>query len=185
MYGCMAPIKKKTLYLVAFLILLLVILYSIAPWQSSGVNHALFLDGEGRWMEIQDNDRISQPVFTVECWLKLRDSGLVVTRDASGGSPSDWQLWYKSGKLAFITAKSPPDEYFFTPHGSIIPGKWHHVALAVNGPEGHARLYIDGELSISPSFSPRSFKANTGLAWAGYYDNRRGAYLQGFLDEGR
>ena len=181
----MAPIKRNSLYLVALLILLFVFLYSIVPWQSKGVNHALYLDGEGRWMEIQDTEQISQPVFTVECGMKLLESGLVVTRDAPDGSPSDWQLWHESGRLAFITAKSPPDEYFFTPRGSIVPGKWHHVALAVNGLEGYARLYLDGELSISPSFSPRSFNANTGLAWAGYYDNRRGAYLKGFLDECR
>ncbi|MDT8323942.1 MAG: LamG-like jellyroll fold domain-containing protein, partial [Bacteroidota bacterium] len=75
--------------------------------------------------------------------------------------------------------------YFFTPRGSITPGQWHHIALAVNGPEGFAELYIDGELSIRPTFTPRSFDARTGLAIGGYYANAGGSYLRGAIDEVR
>ncbi|NOY06038.1 MAG: LamG domain-containing protein, partial [Chlorobi bacterium] len=143
--------------------------------------------GISSWVEIKDNQYIKQPVFTAECWVKVFSSGLIVTRDHPSGEPSDWQLWYHHPRrrLAFITAKSPPDLYFFTPDNSITPGKWTHIAVVANGPAGTARVYIDGVLVITPSFSPRQFDANTGLAWGGYYDNLTGAYLDGYMDECR
>lgn len=143
--------------------------------------------GIGNWMEIADNPSIAIPVFTVEVWVKSSSGGLIVTRDHSSGTPSDWQLWYEFSRkrLAFITAQTPPDSYFYTPDGSFLADTWYHVALVVNGPAGYARLYINGNLSISPTFTPRYFDCNTGLAWCGYYNNASGAYLQGEIDEAR
>ncbi len=143
--------------------------------------------GISNWAEIKDNRYVKQPVFTAECWVKVFSSGLIVTRDQPIGEPSDWQLWYHHPRrrLAFITAKGPPDSYYFTPDNSITPGKWTHVAVVANGPAGTARVYINGTIVITPSFSPRQFDATTGLAWGGYYDNRTGAYLDGYIDECR
>jgi hypothetical protein len=143
--------------------------------------------GNGKWMEIPDNSSIAIPVFTAEVWVKASSGGLIVTRDISTGTPSDWQLWYEFSRkrLAFITAKSPPDTYYYTPDNSFLPNTWYHVALVVNGPAGTARLYINGNLIISPTFTPRFFDCTTGLAWCGYYDNTSGAYLDGEIDEAR
>ncbi|MBR9976128.1 MAG: hypothetical protein KFF77_11150 [Bacteroidetes bacterium] len=143
--------------------------------------------GTNNWMQIPDNPGIAIPVFTVETWVRATSGGLIVTRDVSSGSPSDWQLWYDYSRyrLAFITARTPPDSYFFTPDNSFMPGQWYHVALVVNGPAGRARLYIDGNLVISPTFTSRYFDCSTGLAWCGYYNNAAGAYLQGEIDEAR
>ncbi|MFA6232679.1 MAG: LamG-like jellyroll fold domain-containing protein, partial [Bacteroidota bacterium] len=139
------------------------------------------------WMEIADNPSIAIPVFTVEVWVKASSGGLIVTRDIGTGTPSDWQLWYEFSRkrLAFITAKSPPDSYFYTPDNSFLPNIWYHVALVVNGPSGHAYLYINGNLVISPTFTSRNFDCTTGLAWCGYYNNGGGAYLNGVIDEAR
>ncbi|PLX22606.1 MAG: hypothetical protein C0600_16400, partial [Ignavibacteria bacterium] len=143
--------------------------------------------GGGNWMEIADNPTIAIPVFTVEVWVKSSSGGLIVTRDHPSGTPSDWQLWYdfSQKRLAFITARTPPDSYFFTPDNSFLPDTWYHVALVVNGPAGTAKLYIDGNLIISPTFSSRQFDCTTGLAWCGYYNNSAGAYLNGIIDEAR
>jgi hypothetical protein len=143
--------------------------------------------GVGNWMQIPDNPSIAIPVFTAEVWVKAHSGGLIVTRDVSSGTPSDWQLWFdiSRNRLAFITAKTPPDAYYFTPDNSFLPGRWYHVALVVNGPAGTAKLYIDGNLIISPTFSSRNFDATTGLAWCGYFDNPGGAYLDGVIDEAR
>ncbi|MCB2205067.1 hypothetical protein KQI65_09985 [bacterium] len=143
--------------------------------------------GNGNWMQIPDNSSIAIPVFTVEVWVKSSSGGLIVTRDVTSGTPSDWQLWYEFSRkrLAFITAKSPPDSYFYTADNSFLPDTWYHVALVVNGPAGYAKLYIDGQLAISPTFTSRQFNCNTGLAWCGYYNNSSGAYLDGIIDEAR
>ena len=139
----------------------------------------------GHWMEIADNATIALPVFSAECWFKCTSGGLIVTRDSPSGTPSDWQLWYEYAhqRIAFITAKSPPDSYFYTPDNSVLSGQWYHLAIVVNGPAGTARVYINGTLMISPTFSSRNFDAQTGLAWGGYYLN--GAYLNGLIDEAR
>ena len=143
--------------------------------------------GTGKWMQIPDNPSIAIPVFTAECWVRSSSGGLIVTRDVASGSPSDWQLWFdiSQNRLAFITARTPPDSYFFTPNNSFMPGQWYHVALVVNGPAGRAQVYINGNLVISPTFTPRNFDCSTGLTWCGYYNNASGAYLQGEIDEAR
>jgi len=139
------------------------------------------------WMEIADNPSIALAVFTAEVWVKAWSGGLIVTRDISTGSPSDWQLWYEFSRrrLAFITAQTPPDSYFFTDDGSVLPDRWYHIALVVNGVDGSAKLYLDGRLVLSPTFSPRDFSAHTGLAWGGYFNNSSGAYLDAVMDEAR
>lgn len=143
--------------------------------------------GIGRWMDIPDNPTIALPVFTAETWVKCFSGGLIVTRDHPTGTPSDWQLWYEAARnrLAFITATSPPDSYFYTPDNSFLPNRWNHVALVVNGPAGTAKLYLNGTLLISPTFSARNFSAATGLAWGGYFGNSSGAYMNGFFDEAK
>lgn len=143
--------------------------------------------GSGKWMQIPDNPSIAIPVFTVEVWVQATSGGLIVTRDVPSGSPSDWQLWYDFSRLrlAFITARTPPDSYFYTPDNSFLPGQWYHISLVVNGPAGTAKLYLNGALVISPTFTSRYFDCSTGLAWCGYYNNGSGAYLQGIIDEAR
>ena len=138
-----------------------------------------------QWLQIADNPTIALPIFTVECWVKIQSGGLLVTRDSPSGSPSDWQLWceFSRKRLAFITAADPPDQYFYTPDNSITEGKWHHIALVVNGPAGTANLYVDAKLIISPTFTPRAFNAQTGLALGGYFNSF--AYFNGLLDECR
>jgi hypothetical protein len=144
--------------------------------------------GTGKWMQIADNASIALPVFTAECWVQFQSGGLIVTRDHSAGTPSDWQVWceWSRKRLAFITAlNGPPDSYYYTADNTITQGVWYHIALAVNGPQGRARLYLNGVLQISPSFAPRRFDAVTGLAWGGYFNNSTGAYLNARMDEAR
>ncbi|MCB2204788.1 choice-of-anchor D domain-containing protein [bacterium] len=157
----------------------------LAQAQEYGDNEAFKTLGSGQWLQVRDTPDLALPSFTIECWTRVLGSGLLLTRDVSTGEPSDWQLWYENQRVAFITAKSPPDSYFYTPTGSIMPGRWYHLALVVNGPAGYAELYIDGELSIRPTFSPRSFDASTGLAVGGYYNSPSGSYLVGEIDEVR
>ena len=153
--------------------------------QTPGNKEAFVTGATGQWLEVADTPLLAIPVFTVEVWVRVESSGLLVTRDAASGTPSDWQLWYEDRRVAFITASTPPDSYFFTPAGSIVPGRWHHLALAVDGPSGSAELYIDGVSVIQPTFTPRFFDASTGLAFGGYYDNGNGSYLRGAIDEAR
>ncbi len=165
---------------------LLLICFGPLPVRAQVVNEGLRTN-IGRWMDIPDNPTIALPVFTAETWVKCYSGGLLVTRDHPTGTPSDWQLWYESARnrLAFITATSPPDTYYYTADNSFLPNRWYHVALVVNGPAGTAKLYVNGTLLIAPTFSTRDFSANTGLAWGGYYNNSSGAYLNGFFDEAR
>ncbi len=168
-------------------ILFCLLLCAAAPLaaQSTPINEAFVTTGPGEWLEVGDTPDIAIPVFTLECWIRVESSGLIVTRDDEAGTPSDWQLWYEDRRLAFITARTPPDSYFYTPRGSITPGQWHHIALQVHGTDGWAELYIDGVTVIRPEFSSRQFNARTGLAWGGYFGNASGSYLAGAIDEGR
>lgn len=170
----------------AVLLLLVFLCHAGTSVQAQVVNEGLRTN-TGRWMEIPDNPTIALPVFTAEAWVKCLSGGLIVTRDHPTGTPSDWQLWYHAARnrLAFITATSPPDSYFFTSDNSFLPDRWYHIALVVNGPAGRARLYLNGVQVLYQTFSPRDFSASTGLAWGGYFGNSTGAYLNGFFDEAK
>ncbi|PLX23708.1 MAG: hypothetical protein C0600_14310, partial [Ignavibacteria bacterium] len=91
----------------------------------------------------------------------------------------------KNQRIAFVTATGPPDILYWTPNNSFLAGTWQHFAVVVNGPLGRARVYINGELIISPKFSSRQFDCKSGLAWCGYHDNDVGAYFDGLIDEAR
>lgn len=138
------------------------------------------------WIDIADDAMYRAPVFTAECLLRVRAGGLIVTRDVSSGSPSDWQLYFdpSTRRIAFITASNPPDSYFYT-DSTFEYGRWYHIALVVNGPMGRAALYVDGRRMLTAAFSSRLFNGSTGLAWGGYYGNASGAYLDGDFDEAR
>ncbi|MDH7516236.1 MAG: T9SS type A sorting domain-containing protein [Bacteroidota bacterium] len=156
------------------------------PSSTPASNFGLLLQ-PGSWIETPDDSLVASSVFTAECWVNFQSGGLIVTRDVSSGSPSDWQLWcdWTNKRLAFITAASPPDEYFYTPDNSIQPDTWYHLALVVNGSAGRAVLYMNGSQALTANFTPRSFDANTGLAWGGYFGNTAGAYLRATIDEAR
>ncbi len=151
------------------------------------INQAMKTNGSGQSMEIGDNPNIAIPIFSVECWVKVQGAGLIVTRDHPTSTPSDWQVWYEHAnkRIAFITGKNNVDDYFYTPNNSIVPDQWTHIAVYANGPAGMAKVYINGALIISPTFSSRNFDAVTGLSWGGYYNNPGGAYFKGFIDEAR
>ena len=114
-----------------------------------------------------------QPVFTVECWLRPRTSGLVVARDWYDCFRSDWSLKYDSarGRLGFVTcAPLAGEDCFWTSDNVMRNDAWQHLALSVDGPAGHGWIYINGNVVASFVFSPRPFDEPFAmLAWGGMY----------------
>jgi hypothetical protein len=150
-------------------------------------NQGLQLD-QGKWIELQDNPTIVLDTFTVECWFKASNRNVIVSRDRPGNAVPDWSVVYDAmrERIEFMTGmNSQPDSYFWTPAGSFPHGVWSHLAIAVNGPAGTTRVYINGNLSSVFHFASRSFTVRSGLAWGGYYENALGATGDGQLDECR
>ncbi len=142
----------------------------------------------GKYMEIADNPSLVLHVFTLECWVKAQTRFVIASRDWPGNHLPDWSVVYEGTgrRIEFMTGmNSGPDSYFWTPNNSFPPGVWNHLALVVNGPAGTAKVYINGSLSGSFTFAPRSFTVVTGLAWGGYYQNAGGATGVGIIDEAR
>ncbi len=143
---------------------------------------------QSKWMEIPDNPTLVLDTFTVECWVKPVIRFVIVSRDRPGNALPDWSIVFEQSqqRVEFMTGmNSSPDSYFWTPANSLVQNTWSHLAMVVNGLAGTARCYINGSLSASFAFAPRSFTVNTGLAWGGYFGNPGGATGSGIVDECR
>ncbi len=139
------------------------------------------------WVEVRDSGGIIQHAFTFECWIRLRGDGIIASRDAFVDTTSDWQLMYERyrERIVLITHYGTVDQYYSSPNGILPLNVWKHLALVMNGPDGFARLYVDGAPVWELALPPRHFDARTGLAIAGYFDNTKGAYIDCDITEVR
>lgn len=139
------------------------------------------------WVEVRDSGGIIQHAFTFECWIRLRGDGIIASRDAFVDTTSDWQLMYERyrERIVLITHYGRVDQYYYSPNGILPLNVWKHLALVLNGPDGFARLYVDGVPVWDLRLAPRHFDARTGLAIAGYYNNTKGAYIDCDMTEVR
>ncbi len=158
----------------------------LLPESAPAANHGLLLQ-PGAWIEVPDNPAIAVPVFTAECWINIQSGSEIVSRWAPGGDSSDWRLSVNmlDGRITFSTGLSSQQQHFHTAAQTIRADRWYHLALAADGPQGKAVLYVDGSPAINASFQPRQFEAVTGLAWGGVYDDASAANMRATFDEVR
>ncbi len=168
-------------------ILCMILLFIAASCaHAQGSNNQGVRKAAGSWLDTPDDSLYMAPVFTVECLLRARSGGPIVSRDAVDGTRSDWilSLDHSTRQIVFSTAVDSV-EASFAMDTSLEYGRWYHIALVVNGLTGRARLYIDGVPALSAIFSERTFDCVTGLAWGGRFGVPNGGPMDGDFDEAR
>jgi hypothetical protein len=167
-----------------FLMLPVILLWTVNPAPAQ-VNQAMSKPATAR-IEIPDTPALVVSVFTVECWVKAASRIVIVSRDKPASVAADWSVVYEyaNSRVEFMTQVSAaPDEYVWSPRNSLTNQTWNHVALVVNGRLGTVRIYVNGILSGTGSFSSRDFNVSSGLSWGGYYGTSPGG--SALIDEAR
>lgn len=87
-------------------------------------------------------------VVTVEAWLQVEgftNTWMPVFYKGDGGSARTYSLWINAnGSVLFSTNDASGSQGVQTAAGSIVPGRWQHVAAVMDRPNGVLRIFIDG-----------------------------------------
>ena len=171
---------------------LFVLLFVTSGLAQSG--QALYLDGDGDWVEIPDPTEIMALTnMTAEVWVKIQEfqwnSGILALGDRSSerfalthtayGVPGDDHL--ENGILEWEFNWSGGD---YPPFSTALgQGLYQHVAVAYDG--SLCRLYIDGQFAEERAYDP---PVNQGENYKLYFGNQIGSHpelYQGLIDEVR
>lgn len=151
-------------------------------------NHVLDLDGQGGYVELPPDVFNGLEQSTIEGWVNLRVAGFW-SRMFDFGAPGA-RIWAgqegRGETLRFDVGDDRKLDGTLVSRGSLVPGKWVHVAC-VSGPGGQ-RLYVDGMLADSKPYAG-SFAAHriTGKNFLGRSTNSDDDpnFLSGQVDEVR
>jgi hypothetical protein len=144
--------------------------------------------GSPDFVSIPDNNSFNfstTNAFSVECWAFIPGpfgpEGTLVARWGPGGSEDDeWGLTVRSSGVGFLVAGSTE---VTTSLGQLPTNVWVHLAGVWDGNAGTQRLFINGVLAQSASFTPRSIPHTSTPLRIGY--NGAGGAFTGLLDEVR
>jgi chitodextrinase len=154
-----------------------------AAWAAGKIGGGLTLDGVDGRVELPSfGNSFYKTAFTFEAWVKKAsssgDAAIVGTwtSDRNGGP----MLWVDGDGQYVLTLNRGYSNYLFSGR-SVTPGKWQHVAGTYDGTT--ARIYVDGALAAS-----RSFSGNVGdsATWRiGAYGVTPAGAFDGTIDEVR
>lgn len=118
---------------------------SDAPQVALGDRFTRALDTLETVAIVEANPAYNGRPLTVELWAKLRDakSYNILVANELKRSPTHWEIFTmpRSGVVAaYLPGNQPPQ---FEGRTAITDGKWHHVALVLDGQS--VRLYVDGK----------------------------------------
>ncbi len=129
--------------------------------------------------------------FSVEFWVKTDPSSTCAGNQVIAGRNENsfrWWVgcWDTSGAATFRlrdkTGAGPTDPLFSTT--DITDGKWHHVAAVRDGLAGLTKIYVDGHLEGSQSYTYQSgFDSPAALLSIGWLDISPYYFFAGIIDE--
>ena len=133
-----------------------------------------------------------EPEETIEAWFETTSGGVILGYQTSHPStnPGGYlpSLYVGTdGRLYGALAGWP----LVNSAGTVADGRWHHVALVVDGQAGTQNLYLDGQVIGPVHGSPSDFGGGfnqIGIGYTAYYfPNTNGAWygFQGQIDEVR
>jgi hypothetical protein len=118
--------------------------------------------------------------FTIECWLKVRYSQEMSTIDCWHGLAGSFQLiWLNSRELRFNMYNGSLTYYVSA--GTLNTSQWY--SIAVTRESGTVRIFVDGVLKNSTTYSTQlGFASNRQLS-IGRRTNTSSAWMDGWIDE--
>ncbi|MCK5590751.1 MAG: DUF2341 domain-containing protein, partial [Candidatus Pacebacteria bacterium] len=136
------------------------------------------------WIRVPEMDSLAtgNPVFTINAWIKLADSGAnYIMSENTGPYNKEWMA-YTSG-LNVVFCHISGTEYYFktTTTSPLIVGNWHMVTFKVSRTSGYVYIYVDG---INQAMDSNTVSSVWGSRPAPFYIGKdRGGYFNGFMDE--
>lgn len=115
-------------------------------------SHAVQLDGNNDWISTDAFDLGSS--FSLSLWAKVNSTHSniqTLVANTSGGAPADGFRFFinqyntTNGSIRFETQKDLAGDVAFSPIGTFALDQWNHLAVVVDGPNGIARIYYNGE----------------------------------------
>jgi hypothetical protein len=125
--------------------------------------------------------------FSFSTWIKLDSlpSGWGIAYSNYGGDFMGWYTGvYQDGRVIFSVGGLPSSAPWVLSNTSLQAGRWHHLMLTFDGTTRRGRIFIDGVLDRTTTFSAwtpqTSIDPTFGRAsWVGGY------YLDCILDEAK
>jgi hypothetical protein len=151
-------------------------------WVPGKVGGALEFDGNGDYVELENNTDFDIPVnITVTCWIKVGQFDKTWQAIVTNGDGS-WRVHRSSStnNIAWGTSGLSPTD--LTGTTDVSTGEWFHIAAVYNGTQ--KLLYIDGNLDAS-SDSTGNINNSTYGVNIGENDQATGRHFDGLIDDVR
>jgi hypothetical protein len=156
-----------------------------APPARGGANgYAPALDGATSYVEVPHQGAQNSLPLTISAWVRANGDGSIVNKYVSS-SLNGYQLYVWDGRLRawyFGASGSVYGGGLGLDGGPIADGRWHHVALVIDGAGG--RLFVDGRPVATQGWSGAPSAPTTTVPLSfGRYPGPARQFLRGTLDE--
>jgi hypothetical protein len=167
-----------------------------ATWAAGVRGSALEFDGSNDFISIPGGEWLTQPVGTVEAWIKIHPDGpggRIISTETAGwhdglhisyADESSDNTPLNGGISCGIHSTYTSDHYAEAYISNVSKGDWHFVAFVWNAPENTVLTYVDGQ--IHTVTTPHAGIADTGEPLTvGCWEsgNSRGSWFRGWVDE--
>lgn len=158
--------------------------------------NALHFDGSNDYVTLSNSINLSGSSFTYECWFKWPNPNgeafLVSCGSPNGGSGQNSfiMLNYQAGDPPFFPEQSYINYGFYgfdKYYNYTFDANWHHIAFSYNAGNQQGKLYIDGSVVDSTTYSGLNFSSsgsNT-LGYACWVNSSPPGPSEIYLDEVR
>jgi hypothetical protein len=115
-------------------------------------SHSVQLEDSNNWISTDAFDLGSS--FSLSLWAKVNSAHSniqTLVANTSGGAPAEGFRFFineyqtTNGSIRFETQKDLAGDVAFSPIGTFAFDQWNHLAVVVDGLNGIARLYYNGE----------------------------------------
>jgi prepilin-type N-terminal cleavage/methylation domain-containing protein len=148
----------------------------------SGRGYTLKFDGADDYIQVEYDEILNPPVFTISLWAKVMGNQntwrtAIMSRSGTprqgyniyAGSDNKWQFWVGGN-----------DSWQSITGGNVIIGEWIHLTAVYNG--GQMIFYHNGNLASGPSSRPYNANTSSNL----YLGSGGGTYFfNGLIDDVR
>lgn len=148
-------------------------------WTEDGrYGGALEFSGGNQYVEVEAD--VPEENFTMALWIKTDNPGVgvySVLDAAAGGGGHDRHFYIQGGKICFRVWQGGA----WCTNVGVADGKWHHIALVVEGGNGQI-AYVDGEEAGNNAYDHSDFDWQKRV-WIGFSNDGANDYFVGLIDE--
>jgi hypothetical protein len=175
---------KKISALVSPSFLLVFFLFGVCGALAQGAGDALYFNGYGQWLDMQNFQVVPANGFVIECWVNIAGENSVPgLQSFVGDLTEDYRLGADINRHPFVNfgdTTGHSDTGF-----TFALNSWYHYALvgSQNGDSTlHAAVYVDGVLIYSANTSSKAYAE---CNWLRIGNGGNGSWANATIDEVR